>query len=94
MTSTLSVEKKAEHPSVACAPRTHIVACDTAAHHHHCDCDDCLNGPGGLVLPGCGRTVPTELAGVGEMARELEEARKRVQADRQRARRAAAKGAP
>jgi hypothetical protein len=28
-------------------------------HPHFCDCDDCLNGGAGVVLPGCGVTYPT-----------------------------------
>lgn len=46
-----------EHPCGAVCPRVDNVGSGTTSHPLCCDCDGCLNGSGGLVLPGAGVVV-------------------------------------
>lgn len=78
------------HASGATSHRDLHVDRGAVVHPHFCDCCGCLNGSGGLVLPGAGVVAEDEGHRQSRLEREHElELRKKVTA-RQRARRAAA----
>lgn len=55
----------------------------------YCDCDDCLNGSGGLVLPGAGAVTKEALSGKEVREHEREQEHRYYLTARERRRRAA-----
>ena len=71
MTAALFLSENTAHASFAACPRVDNVGSGTTSHPHFCDCCGCLNGPGGLVLPGAGVVVVDSSRSYGAVAREF-----------------------